>query len=90
MNVYQVCSNYSPGVNKAWVKVSRIFPENAELEFNSFSDLFSVHLWAIDHLNLKLITLCLFVCFVALHPKLKAMVMAGWSVHLTTLFPGQA
>ena len=41
---------------------------------------------------------CLFVCFVALRPKSTAvvmakstaMVMAGWSVHLTTLFPGQA
>ena len=28
--------------------------------------------------------------FVALRPKSTAMVMAGWSVHLTTLFPGQA
>ena len=32
----------------------------------------------------------LFVCFVALRPKSTAMVIAGWSVHLTTLFPGQA
>ena len=32
----------------------------------------------------------LFVCFVALRLKSRAMVMAGWSVHLTTLFPGQA
>ena len=31
-----------------------------------------------------------FVCFVALHPKSTAMVMVGRSVHLTTLFPGQA
>ena len=31
-----------------------------------------------------------FVCYVALRPKSTAMVMAGWSVHLTTLFPGQA
>ena len=29
---------------------------------------------------------CLFVCFVALRPKSTAMVMAGWSVDLTTLF----
>ena len=29
-------------------------------------------------------------CFVALRPKSTAMVMAGQSVHLTTLFPGQA
>ena len=27
-------------------------------DFNSFSDLFSIHLWAIDHLYLKLLTLC--------------------------------
>ena len=32
---------------------------------------------------------CLFV-FVALRPKSTAMVIAGGSVHLTTLFPGQA
>ena len=31
-----------------------------------------------------------FVCFDALRPKSAAMVMAGRSVHLTTLFPGQA
>ena len=34
--------------------------------------------------------LVLFVCFVALRPKSTAMVIAGRSVHLTTLFPGQA
>ena len=33
---------------------------------------------------------CLSVCFVYLRPKSTAMVMAGRSVHLTTLFPGQA
>ena len=32
----------------------------------------------------------LFVGFVALRPKSTVMVMAGRSVHLTTLFPGQA
>ena len=32
----------------------------------------------------------LLVCFVALRPKSTAMVLAGRSVHLTTLFPGQA
>ena len=32
---------------------------------------------------------CLFV-FVALRPMSTAMVIAGRSVHLTTLFPGQA
>ena len=45
------------------------------------------------HLNkIKILvnSLCLFVCFVALCPKSTAMAMAGRSVHLTTLFPGQA
>ena len=32
----------------------------------------------------------LIVCNVALRPKSTAMVIAGRSVHLTTLFPGQA
>ena len=36
------------------------------------------------------IFLFVFVCFVALRPKSTAMVMGGRSVHLTTLFPGQA
>ena len=36
------------------------------------------------------VTVCLFVCFVALRPKSTAMVIAGRSDHLTTLFPGQA
>ena len=35
--------------------------------------------------------LCIIVfCFVALRPNSTAMVIAGRSVHLTTLFPGQA
>ena len=35
-------------------------PQNADLkaDFNSFSDIFSVHYRAIDHLNLKLLILC--------------------------------
>ena len=36
------------------------------------------------------VVLICFVCFVALRPKSTAMVIAGRSVHLTTLFPGQA
>ena len=35
------------------------------------------------------VEVCLFV-FVALRPMSTAMVIAGRSVHLTTLFPGQA
>ena len=37
----------------------------------------------------KHLFVCLFV-FVALRPMSTAMVIAGRSVHLTTLFPGQA
>ena len=37
----------------------------------------------------SLLPVCLFV-FVALRPMSTAMVIAGRSVHLTTLFPGQA
>ena len=37
-----------------------------------------------------LMSFCLFVCFVDLRPKSTAMVMVGGSVHLTTLFHGQA
>ena len=34
-------------------------------------------------------SVCLFVCFVALRPKSTAKVIAGRSVHLTTLFLGK-
>ena len=37
-----------------------------------------------------LLLLVMFVCLFALRPKSTAMVIAGRSVHLTTLFPGQA
>ena len=40
--------------------------------------------------NNKDMSVCLFVCFVALRPKSTAMVIAGRSVHLTTPFPWQA
>ena len=47
-------------------------------------------LWAIV-ISLSKHTLTRFVClFVALRPKSTAIVIAGRSVHLTTLFPGQA
>ena len=38
----------------------------------------------------RIIAQVLFVCFVALRPKSTVMVIAGRSVHLTTLFPRQA
>ena len=40
--------------------------------------------------TMGLSAVCLFVCFVALRSKSTALVIAGRSVHLTTLFPGQA
>ena len=40
--------------------------------------------------SLLIVSVDLFVCFVALRPKSTAMVIAGRSVYLTTLFPGQA
>ena len=42
------------------------------------------------NLKAKASTASWYVCFVALHPKSTAMVMAGRSVHLSTVFPGQA
>ena len=44
----------------------------------------------LSFLHLFLTVFVCFVCFVALRPKSTAMVIARWSVHLTTLFPGQA
>ena len=42
--------------------------------------------------HLKTLEKCffVFVCFCCLSPMSTAMVIAGRSVHLTTLFPGQA
>ena len=39
---------------------------------------------------MAMLYLNVFVCLVALRPKSTAMVMVGRSVHLNTLFPGQA
>ena len=56
----------------------------------SIIDLVEVHSGTLPYDNAAKQILCLFVCFVALRPKSTAMVIAGRSVHLTTLFPGQA
>ena len=53
-------------------------PQNPEFRNNPES----FHPWTLG--------IILFICFVALCPKSTAMVMAGRSVHLTTLFSGQA
>ena len=45
----------------AWVEVFRFLRQNVSFkmltkaDFNSFSDLFSVHLWAVGHINLKFV-----------------------------------
>ena len=46
--------------------------------------------WERVDLMALLFIICLLVCFVALHPKSTAVVIAGRSVHQPTLFPGQA
>ena len=50
----------------------------------------TVPLATVGYLFVSMSKECLFVCFVALCPKSTAIVMAGRSVHLATLFPGQA
>ena len=54
-------------------------------ELNNFNNTEARMLDYIYHMTLFFV-----VGFVALRPKSTAMVMAGRSVHLTTLFPGQA
>ena len=46
----------------------------------------SASLQTSNTLTTEFLKFCLFVCFVALRPKSTAMVMAGRSVHLITLF----
>ena len=59
------------------------FPGHTHLLFKGF---YQISIGVTTNLDA---VICLF-CFVALRPKSTAMVMAGRSVHLTTLFPGQA
>ena len=42
-----------------------------------------------SNVSLRRLAVCLFVCFVVLRSKSTAMVIAGRSVHLTTLFLGR-
>ena len=69
------------GMGYAWVNKSAFKPDEANNKH--------VKLPCMQRINLRYAD-SLFVCFVALCPKSTAMVMAGRSVHLTTLFPGQA
>ena len=59
--------------------------------FSFHSKSMSVRVRQLIGLNVRIVSafVCLFV-FVALRPMSTAMVIAGRSVHLTTLFPGQA
>ena len=69
----------------------RIIDNEERLALNTCvfnANLTSTKTWAVDvH---AFIIICWLVGFVALRPKSTAMVIAGRSVHLTTLFPGQA
>ena len=49
-----------------------------------------LHVYVVKRQNWVVIIRKLLVGFVALRPKSTAMVIAGQSVHLTTLFSGQA
>ena len=65
-----------------------VFPDHTHILFMSF---IYCYLRFISFIYLDLYVLGdLFVCFIALRPKSTAMVIAGRSVYLTTLFPGQA
>ena len=64
--------------------------QRANLTLSSDTDQDTQMFGCIKTPYLSMRDLCLFVCFVALRPKSTAMVIAGRSVHLTTLFPGQA
>ena len=48
------------------------------------------HVNLVEIICLEQLHYSLYLGFVALRPKSTAMVIAGRSVHLTTLFPGQA
>ena len=66
----------------SWIQIRQMFVSGRMCTENS--------LGACSGVVLLLSLNNLFVCFVALRPKSTAMVIAGRSVHLTTLFPGQA
>ena len=53
-----------------------------------FKFIMYIDLWFCQYLT-KFASLKLLVGFVALRPKSTSMVIAGRSVHLTALFPGQ-
>ena len=64
--------------------------EGSDLSWTLFTQAFLWDLLWVGHLSHGLNCVCLFVCLFALRPMSTAMVIAGQSVHLTTLFPGQA
>ena len=66
------------------VKLSYVFNINCSLR--NINDYYTSREFPIQNFHRRF---CLFV-FVALRPMSTAMVIAGRSVHLTTLFPGQA
>ena len=68
--------------------ICRVFNGNTiQFTWHSSSKLYIFS--RLDYFPVSNSLVCLFV-FVALRPMSTAMVIAGRSVHLTTLFPGQA
>ena len=65
------------------VNVSPVFKKSEKYDAANYRPVFA-------HMHLLQTLEHLFVCIVALRPKSTAMVIVGRSVHLTTLFPGQA
>ena len=78
-----------------WLRVSECMnPDQHQFSVSPFLDPNYLQMLADDRVkastsHLCVVSLCLFVCFVALRPKSTAMVMAGRSVHLTTFFLGK-
>ena len=78
----RVCSNVSDFNNRNYFLTAKLLKQG--YRFHKIRIAFS--LFYQRHLELIVKDFC----FVALRPKSTAMVIAGRSVHLTPLFPGQA
>ena len=84
-------SRYDTHIVRKCIAIRYNFSESLQLydQLIFLTDLFDLILYVPSTIFQLYRDGCL-VGFVALRPKLTAMVIAGRSVHLTTLFPGQA
>ena len=82
----------SPCIKQTVCKVLKIFQYGKHLVANVLKEQFKLYQIRDVYTLLTRRLTCngWLVGFVALRPKSTAMVIAGRSVHLTTLFPGQA